>query len=184
MCTLTLALSACSGSDSEPGEQSEKPGSAKTPDDFTAVDSGSLSYATPEGWREDPEVLEGWTRYIGSHDSEPDVAAAEISDYQGPELEELTAEEAANYIGEEFPADEQVSVEDSSATSLPGAEEVYRINYEHEFRLPEFDRYHISDFGIKSEDGTVLAVRIGAVTEMVEDGTFQELEKTVRATPE
>ncbi|RNL83503.1 hypothetical protein [Halostreptopolyspora alba] len=182
---LAVSLAGCSdGGGSAPEREGENTAQVDTPDGYERVETGPVTYAMPEDWEQDEAVIEGWTRYLGAHESEPDLAAAEIADYQDIPSD-ATPQEAATFIQEEFPSanDGDISVQDAGPADIPGAEDAYRIDYEHTNESPEFDTHHVADFGIRTEDDEVVAVRVSSVTEMVEDGSFDALVDTIGVVP-
>ncbi len=177
---LTVAVAGCASEDSA-GDDAE----VTTPEGYERIESGPLTYAVPNDWEPDDSVEEGWTSHIGAHESAPDVAAAGLEDYQDLPGE-LTPQEAATHIQEEFPSsnDGDIAVQDAGPADIPGAEDAYRIDYRHAYTSPEFDTHNVADFGIRTDDDGVVAVRVSAVTEMVEDDTFDQLVGTIQVTPD
>lgn len=163
---LIIAATSCAGTDNTSVDD--------VPSGFMLVETGPLLHVLPVDAGVAPDVSEPWTRHLWAHTSHPDVAAGELliaTDLPA----DASIDVAALSVSDEFPLDTLASQEAVRMWGIPGADSVFRIDYEQDFQRPEFDRLHITDLGIRTEDGEMIAVRVSAVTEMVEDGTFDTI---------
>lgn len=168
--SLPLVLAACSGG----GKAGSGAEGIDTPDGYDRVNADGVSYAKPADWVAGEKVAPGWQVHLGAHEAHSDVAAAEASHYTDVP-KGATPKEAASLIQSEFPSAESITITAADPVDIPGAEGAYRIDYRHVFLRPEFDTYNVADFGIRTGNGTVVAIRLGSVDELVEDGTFDRM---------